>query len=131
MSERTIFITATDTNVGKTVAAVTVLRGLVAAGVRAIGMKPVSAGIDAATGRNEDVDLLAGASNVDAPLADRNPYAFSAAAAPHLAAAREGRTIELARIAAAYQGLAAVADAIVGLVGRLGLAGGGPAPIRV
>ena len=42
---RGIFVTGTDTGVGKTVVAVALLRALVAAGRRAVGMKPVAAGI--------------------------------------------------------------------------------------
>ena len=42
---RGIFVTGTDTGVGKTRVAVALLQGLAAQGVRAIGMKPVAAGI--------------------------------------------------------------------------------------
>jgi dethiobiotin synthetase len=110
---RAIFVTGTDTGVGKTVAATAILRGLAAAGVRAVGMKPVSAGVDAATGRNEDVDALAAVSGVDAPLADRNPFAFAAPVAPHLAAQREGREIDVAMIRDAFLRLASSAEAVV------------------
>ena len=41
---RGIFVTGTDTGVGKTVASVALLRGLARSGLRAVGMKPVSAG---------------------------------------------------------------------------------------
>jgi dethiobiotin synthetase len=76
-------------------------------------MKPVAAGIEAGASVNADVAALAAAGNVDAPQADRNPYAFAPAIAPHVAAAQAGVTIDLARIAAAYRRLAARADAIV------------------
>ena len=108
-----LFVTGTDTGVGKTHACVAILRGLVAGGRRAVGMKPVAAGVDPGAATNADVDALARAGNVDAPLADRNPYAFAAAIAPHVAAAREGLAIDLDRIADAYARLAARADAIV------------------
>ncbi|HVE48731.1 MAG TPA: dethiobiotin synthase [Casimicrobiaceae bacterium] len=110
---RGIFVTGTDTGVGKTVVAIALLRGLRREGVRAIGMKPVSAGIDASTGRNEDVDALREASGIDAPLADRNPFALVDAVAPHLAALHEHRRIDLETIRSAYDRLAEVADAIV------------------
>jgi dethiobiotin synthetase len=59
------------------------LRAHVAAGRRAVGMKPVAAGIADGAAVNADVAALAAAGNVEAPLADRNPYAFASAVAPH------------------------------------------------
>ena len=76
-------------------------------------MKPVSAGLAADGSANPDVAALVAAGNVDAPLADRNPYAFAPAIAPHLAAAQAGVTIDLAVIAAAYARLAAQSDVVV------------------
>jgi dethiobiotin synthetase len=108
-----VFVTGTDTGVGKTVVCVALLRALVAGGVRAVGMKPIAAGFDEALGVNADVAALAAAGNVDAPLADRNPYAFSEPIAPHVAAHREGATIDLERVAQAYARLAARADVVV------------------
>ncbi len=110
---RGFFVTGTDTGVGKTVAAVALLRACASRGLRAAGMKPVAAGIDPQAGVNADVAALAAAGNIDAPLADRNPFAFAEAVAPHLAAARAGVAIELAPIAAAYSRLAARADIVV------------------
>jgi dethiobiotin synthetase len=110
---RGIFVTGTDTGVGKTVAAVALLRGLARSGLRAVGMKPVAAGRAADGGANEDVVALATAGNVGAPLADRNPYALAEAVAPHLAAAREGIALDLDVIAAAYARLGTSADVVV------------------
>jgi dethiobiotin synthetase len=108
-----VFVTGTDTGVGKTVACVALLRALAAGGVRAVGMKPVAAGIDAGAEVNADVAALAEAGNVDAPLAERNPYAFAQPIAPHVAARLAGATIDLERIARAYAGLAARADVVI------------------
>lgn len=113
MTTSGVFVTGTDTGVGKTVVCVALLRALVAGGVRAVGMKPIAAGFDEALGVNADVAALAAAGNVDAPLADRNPYAFSEPIAPHVAAHREGATIDLERVAQAYARLAARADVVV------------------
>ena len=107
-----IFITATDTGAGKTVAAVALLRGLVAAGVPAVGMKPVSAGAGP-SGLNDDVVALAAAGNVDAPLDERNPYRFAEPIAPHLAARASGETIELAVVEQCYRRLCERAQAVV------------------
>jgi dethiobiotin synthetase len=110
---RGVFVTGTDTGVGKTVACVALLRALVLRGVRAVGMKPVAAGVDRGAAVNADVAALAAAGNVDAPLEDRNPYAFADAIAPHVAARHAGAAIDLERIAQAYARLAARADVVV------------------
>ena len=108
-----VFITGTDTGVGKTVVACAMLRALVATGSRAVGMKPVAAGIAPHESDNADVIALAAAGNVEAPLRARNPYAFAPAIAPHLAADEHGTAIELETIAAAYEKLSSVADVVV------------------
>jgi dethiobiotin synthetase len=110
---RGLFVTGTDTGVGKTVVAAALLRALALSGKRAVGMKPVSAGLAADGSANPDVAALLAAGNVAAPLADRNPYAFVPAIAPHLAAARTGVNIDLAVIAAAHARLAAQSDVVV------------------
>jgi len=109
---RGLFVTGTDTGVGKTVVAVTLLQSLAAAGVRGVGMKPVAAGCDA-EGINADVRALDDAANVRAPLHDRNPYAFADAVAPHLAAEVAAAAIDLAVIQAAAGRLAAKADVLI------------------
>jgi dethiobiotin synthetase len=108
-----IFISGTDTGVGKTVVACALLRRWVAQGERAVGMKPVAAGIAHGAVGNDDVAALAAAGNVEAPLDARNPFAFVPAIAPHLAAAEAGVTIDLERIRAAYDLLACVANRVV------------------
>ena len=108
-----IFVSGTDTGVGKTVVSCALLRQWVAQGERAVGMKPVAAGIAHGSAANDDVAALAAAGNVEAPLAARNPFAFVPAIAPHLAAAEVGVAIDLQRIRAAYDELATGADRIV------------------
>ena len=112
-TSRGLFVTGTDTNVGKTVVTIALLRLLVAGGYRAIGMKPVAAGVPPGAKVPEDVTALAAAGNVDAPLAERSPYRFAPPVAPHLTAALLGTDIELDTIRAAYVGLAARADIVV------------------
>jgi dethiobiotin synthetase len=109
---RGLFVTGTDTGVGKTVVAVLLLRAL-AQSRRAVGMKPVAAGVSGGDSLNEDVRSLIAAGNVDAPLADVNPFSFAQPIAPELAARAAGTVIELDVIAAAYSRLAERSDAIV------------------
>ena len=108
-----VFVTGTDTGVGKTVVAVALLQALAARGVRAVGMKPVSAGSEPGSGRNADVVALQAASSVAAADALVNPFAFDAPIAPHIAARQEGRAIDLATLVGAYAALAQAAQAVV------------------
>jgi dethiobiotin synthetase len=108
-----VFVTGTDTGCGKTVVAVRLVRALVASGRRVAVMKPVAAGIDDGADANEDVVALCAAANVDAPLADVNPFAFREAIAPHVAARLAGRPIDVEAIAAAYARLAPRAEVVV------------------
>ncbi|MEO7157014.1 MAG: dethiobiotin synthase [Vicinamibacterales bacterium] len=108
-----IFITGSDTGVGKTHVATALLRGLVVDGFRAVGMKPVATGIGPAEARNADVLALAASGNVDALPDDINPFAFAPAIAPHLAAEEARVAIDLDRIASAYDRLSARADFVV------------------
>lgn len=110
---RGMFVTGTDTGVGKTCIAVALLRALDRAGIRAAGMKPVAAGIEVGATRNADVAALAAADGLELPLRDRNPYAFVPAIAPHLAARDAQVVIDPAAIAAAYGRVAAAADFVV------------------
>jgi dethiobiotin synthetase len=112
MTARGLFVTGTDTGVGKTRVAVALIHALRAQGLRVAAMKPVSAG--SAPGElNEDVVALLQAANVTAELRDVNPYAFAEPVAPHIAAQQAGVCIDLESIAAAYSRLAAAADAVV------------------
>ena len=108
-----VFVTGTDTGVGKTFVAAGIARALARAARRVAVMKPVAAGIEPGARVPDDVATLVAAANVDAPLADVNPYAFAPAIAPHIAAAQSGTAIDVERIAAAYARLAARADVVV------------------
>ena len=105
------FVTGTDTGVGKTLVACALLRAFAGAGKSAVGMKPVAAGCEA--GRWPDVEALAGASAVRAPVDLANPYAFEPAIAPHIAADLAGVRIEIETIARAYEDLRRRAEVIV------------------
>jgi dethiobiotin synthetase len=106
------FVTGTDTEVGKTFATCALLHVLRDKGVKAIGMKPVAAGTDAG-GKNDDVEALLAASGMQAPRELVNPYLFQPAIAPHIAAAEEGRTIDIARILASLNALREMADTVL------------------
>lgn len=109
------YVTGTDTGVGKTLASAALLHRLHAAGLRAVGMKPVASGCvhTDAGWRNEDALRLQAAS-VPMPAYDMvNPYALPSPTAPSLAAAEIGVRVDAARLVAGYRALAAQADAVV------------------
>lgn len=112
---RGVFVTGTDTGIGKTVVAVALLQAMAGRGLRAVGMKPVAAGAEAGPGGlvNDDVAALVQASNIQAPPEWVNPYCFEPAVAPHLAAAAAGVTVNLDRIEQAYGALAGRAQRVV------------------
>jgi len=102
-----IFVTGTDTGVGKTVVAVALMTALRAKGRSVAGMKPVASGsVPTAEGlRNDDALALQSAGTTRFDYARVNPYAFEPAIAPHLAAAAAGTRIDLTRLTAAYRWL--------------------------
>ena len=109
------FVTGSDTDSGKTLPSSALLHALVQRGVRACGMKPVAAGAELRDGElhNEDADSLKAAGNVTLLRNLTTPYMFKEPAAPHIAAALEGVTIDAVPILAAYLEVAAASDAVV------------------
>lgn len=110
-----LFVTGTDTGVGKTVASSALLHALRAQGLRAVGMKPVASGcIATAEGwRNDDALALQAASDPVPAYADLNPFALPQPLAPEIAASEAGVEITLAPIIAAFERLRAQADTII------------------
>lgn len=92
------FVTGTDTEVGKTFVTCALLERARQAGHRAIGLKPIAAGTDA-HGINEDVAQIKAANSFALPAEIINPYCFTAAIAPHIAAQETATQIDFARIA--------------------------------
>lgn len=109
---RGLFITGTDTGVGKTYVTCLLADALKGRGLKVAVMKPVAAGVEAG-GMNEDVRLLMASSNVAAPLAVVNPYCFAPAIAPHIAARKVGISMRLDIIERAYAQLAVRADVVL------------------
>jgi dethiobiotin synthetase len=97
---RGLFITGTDTGVGKTVVACALARGLRTAGVDLGVMKPVETGVSA--DGPEDARALREAAEVDEPLELVCPLQFSLPAAPEASALAEDRRAELEPILSAF-----------------------------
>lgn len=115
MIPKHVFVTGTDTEVGKTRISVGLIETLVAQNHQVVGMKPIASGCDKTVDglRNEDALALMQASNVDLPYDSINPYAFAPAIAPHIAAEQVGETISITKLVEAYQALTEQADAVV------------------
>jgi dethiobiotin synthetase len=112
---RGLYVTGTDTGIGKTLASTALLHALRARGRRAVGMKPVASGCERIDGawRNEDALALLAASDPRPAYADLNPVALPLPLAPELAARDAGIVVELAPLVAAYARLAVSADDVV------------------
>lgn len=91
-----VFITGTDTGVGKTHIACGLLRAARARGIDACGYKPVASGCRRTPRglRNADALALQAAAGTREPYSRINPYAFAPAIAPHLAALAAGDRIQ-------------------------------------
>ncbi len=115
MKARGIFVTGTDTGVGKTLIACALVRGLAALGARVAVMKPIASGAQptAAGLRNADALALAASSNVPRPYEEVNPYCFEPAISPHIAAKEAGIEVDIGKIRHIYDAMACEADWVV------------------
>jgi dethiobiotin synthetase len=113
---RGIFVTGTDTGVGKTLVAAGLVHLLAQQGQRVVGLKPVASGADSgAQGlRNCDALALAEAGSVPLPYEMTNPLCFEPAIAPHLAARDAGIAISVDELEQWYA--CATADAEIAIV---------------
>jgi dethiobiotin synthetase len=103
---RGIFITGTDTGVGKTVVTAAVARHLAQRGVSVGVMKPVETGVPDGSCEWTDAHRLRSAAGLDDPIERICPYQFSKPLAP-LAAAREaGKPIVLQNIVRSFDEMA-------------------------
>lgn len=102
-----LFITGTDTGIGKTFVTAGLVRALRAAGRDASAAKPVASGYELVDGlyRNADLDTLAAASG-HCP-GELCVYGFTPAIAPHRAAELSGVEVRLAPMVQAVERLAA------------------------
>jgi dethiobiotin synthetase len=110
-----VFVTAIDTDAGKTVVSAGLVEAWRAQGKTVAVMKPVASGCDRTDQglRNDDARRLIAASASTVPYRLVNPYAFEAPVAPHIAAHSDGTEIEMAVIESAFEQLQATADRVV------------------
>jgi dethiobiotin synthetase len=97
-----IFITGTDTGIGKTHVAVTLIKLFNQQGYETFGIKPIASGCSLNdTGKlvNEDALLLQEASSIKRSYDTVNPIAFKQPIAPHLAAKKSGVVLTASNVA--------------------------------
>ena len=109
------FVTGTDTNVGKTLVSAALVRALATQGLKAVGMKPVAAGAELRNGQwwNEDVAILSAEASVSLTTQEIAPFLFKEPAAPHVAAALEGKSINATGIFSAFQHIRAQTQSVI------------------
>ena len=116
---RILFITGTDTGVGKTVLATLLARHLHGGRLSVAALKPI------ASGNRNDARALHAALGRTMALDAINPWSFRAALSPLLAARREGRTVTKNEVVEYVRGIAARFDLVLiegagGLLSPLG-----------
>lgn len=110
-----LFVTGTDTGVGKTLVSAALLHALAQHHPRVVGMKPVAVGTMRIKGieSHDDVLALRAASTCAVPPALDNPVLLPDPVSPHIAAARAGVRIDIAHLVACHRELTKLADAVV------------------
>ena len=103
MSKAGVYITGTDTGVGKTFVGALLAAGLVERGVDVGVMKPVETGCTDMI--PHDATILRKAANVDDPIEKICPVFYREPLAPIAAARREGGDVNLGKIRSAYTDL--------------------------
>jgi len=98
------FITATDTDAGKTFASCALIHALTKE-KKVAAFKPISAGCELIDGVliNEDAQLLSEFANCDQSITDINPIAFKEPIAPHIAAKKQNTQISLTQLTQHYE----------------------------
>ncbi len=102
-----IFVTGTDTGVGKTIVACGIARWLKSRGCNVGVMKPVC------TGDQKDVQRLIKAARVEDEIAYVNPQFFKAPLAPCVAAQVEGKEVDMEQIYKAFWALSKKHDVMI------------------
>jgi dethiobiotin synthetase len=109
---RGLFVTGTDTGVGKSVLSAAVCAGLAAEGRRVAAFKPVVTGLDDPPGGwPPDHELLASVTGQEPDAV--SPRRFGPAVSPHLAAEMDGTAIEPGELIAAARRAGGWADTLV------------------
>ncbi|MHC4501178.1 MAG: dethiobiotin synthase [Planctomycetota bacterium] len=110
-----LFITGTDTAVGKTVIAGAIARILADKGLKVGVFKPIATGCHRTWEGlvSYETEFLANCANSDLPLSTITPAGFLTPAAPIVSAAQEQNPIDFNKIAAAYKNISDNSDIVI------------------
>ncbi len=113
-----LFVTGTDTDVGKTIATATLLTILRSAGIDAVPMKPIQTGCTENGGDllAPDLEFLLASIDYKPSLNERElmcPYRYTTSCSPHLAAGKESSVISMNKICECFGELQAEHDVVV------------------
>lgn len=110
-----LFITGTDTEIGKTAITAGLTRALSRTGLRVAPVKPLAAGLLFVEGRwvNEDVQQLLAAQTLGLDVDEVGPCQLREACAPHIAARLEGRVLDRGQLLDSVRRLHDRADCVL------------------
>ena len=128
MAKKVLFITGTDTDIGKTLIATGLLEAANSQGKKTAAIKPVAAGCnDTGEGpQNEDALMLQAAANTELSYQQVNPVALDEPMAPHIAAKEQGKRLSADRLTGFCRGITLLPVDLVVIEG----AGGWRVPIN-
>jgi dethiobiotin synthetase len=110
-NRRGLFVTGTDTGVGKTIVTATLVHALTIQGMKAGVMKPIETG--GADNGFGDSDWLISVTGTPHQPGLITPYRFNASASPLVAATAEGVTIDPTRLVSAFRDLSSRYDCLI------------------
>jgi dethiobiotin synthetase len=111
---RGVFVTGTDTEVGKTVVAAAIVAAAVANGIRMAAFKPVVTGLDEpVVDWPRDHELLSQVANAGQSPEDVSPHRYGPAVSPHLAQSLANESVDPDALVEAAHVQAERADALV------------------
>ncbi len=110
-----VFITGTDTEVGKTRITLGLMSAIQSSGLTVCGMKPLASGASKINNvlLNEDALAIQQQASIHIDYQYINPYVYQQPIAPHLAAEKAGECIEIAKILDAYKKIEKMTDCII------------------
>ena len=109
-----LFVTGTDTDVGKTCVTAGIVNYLSKMNVNVGVMKPFASGYKAnADSVSEDVEILMKYSGVNDPIELVNPYYFEIPTSPYEACMKLNREVDISKVVDAYNQLASNHDVVI------------------
>jgi len=111
---KSLFVTATDTDIGKTSVCAGIAYSLKKSGIDVGIMKPFACGVKQKTGfSSKDLSLLSNAANVSDPEEFVNPFFFPISTSPYTAAKNLGVKIDIKHVTKCFRKLNKIHDIIL------------------